>query len=85
MLIERRTPRNTAVVLVDPLTSFATLFRSQSIEENVNATVALAKTARGYGVPLVVTAPPKSPRAGGAARSRDGRAVGEVCRLRAQQ
>jgi nicotinamidase-related amidase/hemerythrin-like domain-containing protein len=64
MLIERRTPQNTAVVLVDPLTSFATLFRTQSIEENVNGTVALAKTALGYGVPLVVTAPPKSPRAG---------------------
>jgi hemerythrin-like domain-containing protein len=64
MHIERRTPQNTAVVLVDPLTSFATLFRSQSIEENVNGTVALAKTALGYGVPLVVTAPPASPRAG---------------------
>jgi nicotinamidase-related amidase/hemerythrin-like domain-containing protein len=64
MHIERRTPQNTAIVLVDPLTSFATLFRSQPIEENVNGTVALAKTALGYGVPLVVTAPPESPRAG---------------------
>lgn len=56
MNIERRTPQNTAVVLVDPMTVYADLFRSQSIEENVSGTVALVKTALGFGLPLVVTA-----------------------------
>lgn len=56
MNIERRTPQNTAVILVDPMTVYANSFRSQSIEENLNGTVALAKTALGFGISLVVTA-----------------------------
>jgi nicotinamidase-related amidase len=56
--IERRTPGNTAIVLIDYVTGFANLFRSQSVAENVSGAVALAKTAVGYGVPLVVSVGP---------------------------
>ena len=65
MDIERRTPGNTAIVLIDYVTGFANLFRSQSVQENVSGAVALAKTAVGYGVPLVVSTGPRqrSPRA----------------------
>ncbi|MFD0485150.1 isochorismatase family protein [Kineococcus sp. GCM10028916] len=59
MDIERRTPENTAVVLIDHVTGFANTFRSQTIPENVTGAVALAKTALGYGVPLVVSAGPE--------------------------
>lgn len=45
MDIERRTPGNTAIVLIDYVTGFANLFRSQSVQENVSGAVALAKTA----------------------------------------
>ena len=63
MDIERRTPGNTAIVLIDYVTGFASLFRSQSVQENVSGAVALAKTAVGYGVPLVVsTGPENDPR-----------------------
>lgn len=63
MDIERRTPGNTAIVLIDYVTGFANLFRSQSVQENVSGAVALAKTAVGYGVPLVVsTGPENDPR-----------------------
>ena len=63
MDIERRTPGNTAIVLIDDVTGFANLFRSQSVQENVSGAVALAKTAVGYGVPLVVsTGPDNDPR-----------------------
>jgi nicotinamidase-related amidase len=63
MDIERRTPDNTAIVLIDYVTGFANLFRSQSVQENVSGAVALAKTAVGYGVPLVVsTGPGNDPR-----------------------
>src|SRR5580692_2800176 len=63
MDIERRTPGNTAIVLIDYVTGFANLFRSQSVQENVSGAVALAKTAVGYGVPLVVsTGPDNDPR-----------------------
>jgi nicotinamidase-related amidase len=61
--IERRTPGNTAIVLIDYVTGFANLFRSQPVQENVSGAVALAKTAVGYGVPLVVsTGPENDPR-----------------------
>jgi len=63
MDIERRTPHNTAIVLIDYVTGFANLFGSQSVQENVSGAVALAKTAVGYGVPLVVsTGPQNDPR-----------------------
>ena len=63
MLIDRRTPQNTAIVLIDYVTGFANAFRSQPVEENVNGAVALAKTALGYGVPLVVSlGPEQDPR-----------------------
>jgi nicotinamidase-related amidase len=55
MDIERRTPQNTAIVLIDYMVSFANLFHSQPIDENVNGAVALAKIALGFGAPLVVT------------------------------
>jgi hypothetical protein len=64
MEIERRTPRNTAIVLIDYVTGFANLFRSQTAAENVSGAVALAKTAVGYGVPLVVSVGPGEPPAG---------------------
>ena len=60
MDIERRTPDNTAIVLIDYVTGFANLFRSQSVQENVSGAVALAKTAVGYGVPLVVSVGPQN-------------------------
>jgi nicotinamidase-related amidase len=63
MDIERRTPGNTAIILIDYVTGFANLFRSQCVQENVSGAVALAKTAVGYGVPLVVsTGPLNDPR-----------------------
>jgi hypothetical protein len=43
MDIERRTPGNTAIVLIDYVTGFANLFRSQPVQENVSGAVALAK------------------------------------------
>jgi nicotinamidase-related amidase len=52
---ERLTPQNSAIVLIDYAMGFANLFRSHSVEDNVNASVALAKTAQAFGVPLVVT------------------------------
>lgn len=60
MDIERRTPHNTAIVLIDYVTGFANLFGSQSVQENVSGAVALAKTAVGYAVPLVVSTGPRN-------------------------
>jgi nicotinamidase-related amidase len=57
--IEYRTPQNTAIVLVDYVTGFANVLRSQPIFDNVTGAVALARTAQGYQVPLVVTAGPE--------------------------
>lgn len=63
MVIDSRSPDNTAIVLVDYVTGFANSFRSQSIEENVTGAVALAKIALGYGAPLVVSlGPDNDPR-----------------------
>jgi nicotinamidase-related amidase len=59
MEIERRTPENTAIVLIDYVTGFANLFHSQPLPENIAAGIALTKIAFGYGVPLVVTAGPE--------------------------
>ncbi len=49
------TPENTAIVMIDHAVGFGTLFRSHDVAAHVNNTVALAKTAKAYGVPLVVT------------------------------
>jgi nicotinamidase-related amidase len=65
MDIERRTPGNTTIVLIDYVTGFANLFRSQSVQENVSGAVALAKTALGYRVPLVVSTGPRNDPRGG--------------------
>lgn len=65
MDIERRTPDNTAIVLIDHVVGFANTLGSQGIRENVDGAVALAKIALGYGVPLVVTlGPERDPRGG---------------------
>jgi nicotinamidase-related amidase len=65
MEIDRRTPENTAIVLIDFVTGFANAFKSQSLAENINGGAALAKMAKGYGVPLVVTLGPElDPRGG---------------------
>jgi nicotinamidase-related amidase len=60
MDIELRTPQNTAIVLVDYLTGYANLIRTQSITDNVTGAVALARMAIGYGMPLVVTTGPEN-------------------------
>ncbi|MFD9733816.1 isochorismatase family protein [Umezawaea sp. NPDC059074] len=65
MHIDRRTPDNTAILLIDYVTGFANLFGSQTIPENVNGAVALAKTALGYRVPLVVSLGPENDPRGG--------------------
>lgn len=57
--LQRRTPENTAIVLIDHVTGFANTFRSQPIAENVTGAVALAKIARGYDVPLVASCGPE--------------------------
>lgn len=49
------TPENTAILMIDHAVGFGTLFRSHDIAAHVNNTVALAKIAKAYGVPLVVT------------------------------
>jgi len=59
MDIERRTPANTAIVLIDYVTGFANMLRSQTVAENLAGAVAMAKIARGYDVPLVVTVGPR--------------------------
>ncbi|MGW3150297.1 isochorismatase family protein [Streptomyces sp. NPDC001177] len=46
---------DTAVVMIDHAVGFGNLFRSHDVAHHVNSTVALAKTAQLYGVPLVVT------------------------------
>jgi nicotinamidase-related amidase len=53
-----RTPvsaENSAIVLIDHAVGFANLFRSHTVADNVNYAVALAKVAKVYNVPLVVT------------------------------
>lgn len=65
MDIPTRTPANTAIVLIDYVTGFANVFDSQSLAENIAGGVGLAKTALGYGIPLVVTlGPEQDPRGG---------------------
>jgi len=65
MDIELRTPANTAMVLVDYVTGYANLIRTQPITDNVIGAVALARMALGYEMPLVVTlGPERDPRGG---------------------
>ncbi|ONI79126.1 hypothetical protein BWI15_00005 [Kribbella sp. ALI-6-A] len=59
MDIERRTPENTAIVMIDYVTGFANVISSQTIPENVAGGRALAQTALTFGVPLVLTMGPK--------------------------
>ncbi|MFF5077011.1 isochorismatase family protein [Actinoplanes sp. NPDC000266] len=58
-LLDRRNPGNTAIVLIDYVESFKNTVKSQTPEANVIGAVALAKTALGLDVPLVVTAGPE--------------------------
>jgi hypothetical protein len=63
MEIERRTPDNTAIVLIDYVTGFANILGSQTIEENAAGGRALTQTGLTFGVPLIVTmGPAKDPR-----------------------
>jgi nicotinamidase-related amidase len=63
MNIDRRTADNTGIILIDYVTGFANVFTSQTVSENINGSVGLAKTALGYKVPLVVTlGPERDPR-----------------------
>lgn len=63
MEIEKRTPENIAIILIDYVTSFANMVRSQTTAENVTGAVAMAKLARGFNIPLIVTTgPPNDPR-----------------------
>jgi hypothetical protein len=55
MDIPRRTPQNTAIILIDYVTGFANQFTSQPLAENINGGIALAKIALGYQAPLIVT------------------------------
>ncbi len=49
------TRTNTAVVMIDHAVGFGNLIRSHTPEQHINATVALAETARTYELPLVLT------------------------------
>lgn len=55
MNLEPLSPDNSAVVLVDYAIGFANLLRSHELREHITNTVGLAKTAKLYGAPLVVT------------------------------
>jgi nicotinamidase-related amidase len=59
MDIERRTAGNTAIVLIDYVTGFAPLIRSQTVAENAAGGRALVQTANAFGVPLVVSTGPR--------------------------
>lgn len=55
MNLEPLSPDNSAVLLVDYAVGFANLIRSHDLREHLTNTVGLAKTAKLYGAPLVVT------------------------------
>ena len=57
--IERRTADNTAIVLIDYVSGFASMIGSQTIAQNTAGARALAQTALAFGVPLVVTMGPE--------------------------
>jgi nicotinamidase-related amidase len=60
MDIERRTAGNTAIVLIDYVTGFAPMIRSQTVAENAAGGRALLQTANTFGVPLVVSVGPRN-------------------------
>jgi len=49
------TPENSAIVMIDHAVGFGNVFRSHDLSLHVNNTVALAKTAGVFGIPLVLT------------------------------
>lgn len=49
---------NSAIVLIDHQVGMVNLLRSHTVEEHINNTVALAKVAKIFGTPLVVTTGP---------------------------
>jgi nicotinamidase-related amidase len=55
---------NSAIVLVDHAVGFSNLTRSHPIEETLNGAIALAKIAKVFGTPLVVTNGPDDSPAG---------------------
>jgi nicotinamidase-related amidase len=65
MNIDVRTPANTAIVLIDYVVGFANSIGSQTLAENTAGAVALAKTAKLFDVPLVVTLRPVGDPRGG--------------------
>jgi hypothetical protein len=58
--LERPTAGNTAIVLLDYVTGFAPMIRSQTVAENAAGGPALVQTANTFGVPLVVSAGPRN-------------------------
>ncbi|WP_433870182.1 isochorismatase family protein [Saccharopolyspora sp. CA-218241] len=58
------TRENSAIVLIDHEVGFSNLVKSHNIEETVNNTVALAKVAQVFDLPLVVTAARETDPAG---------------------
>jgi hypothetical protein len=60
MDIERRTAGNTGIVLIDYVTGFAPMIRSQTVAENAAGGRALVQTANTFGVPLIVSVGPRN-------------------------
>lgn len=58
------TADNSAMVLIDHEVGFSNLIGSHTIDEILNGTLALAKTARLFELPLVVTSGPEEAAAG---------------------
>jgi hypothetical protein len=58
--LERRTAGNTAIVVIDYVTGFASMIRSQSVAENAAGGRALVQVANTFGVPLVVSIGPRN-------------------------
>lgn len=60
MGLERRTAGNTAIVLIDYVTGFAPMIRSQTVAENAAGGRALVQIANTFDVPLVVSIGPRN-------------------------
>jgi Isochorismatase family len=63
--LERRTAGNTAIVLIDYVTGFAPMIRSQTVADNAASGRALVQIANAFGVPLVVSIGPRNDPRGG--------------------